>query len=226
MSIAFPPALLASIESAGVIAVLVIDDAKDTLPLAAALIAGGITGIELTLRTEAGLEAIRLIKRDHPSLLVGAVTVLTPAQVTQVKAAGADFAVAPGTSPRVLAAASTAGIPFGPGIATPSDIEAALEHGANLLKFFPAESSGGLAYLKTATAPYAHLGLKYIPLGGLTAESMGAYLAEKSVAAIGGSWLAPRDLIQAGNWSAITDRARRAMEVVRQHRPTSAAVSA
>jgi len=223
MSIAFSPALLASIQSAGVIAVLVIDDAKDAVPLAAALRDGGITALELTLRTEAGLEAIRRIKAAHPSLLVGAGTVLTPIQVDQVKAAGADFAVAPGTNHRVLAAASSAGIPFGPGVATPSDIEAALEHGANLLKFFPAESSGGLAYLKTASAPYAHLGLRYIPLGGLTAESMGTYLAEKSVAAIGGSWLAPRELINAGDWAAITERARRAMEVVRQARPAAVA---
>lgn len=222
MSIAFSPSLLSSIEAAGVIAVLVIDRPQDALPLASALRTGGITGIELTLRTEAGLEALRLIKRDHPGLLVGAGTVLTPAQVAQVKDAGADFAVAPGTNARVLAAASAAGIPFGPGIATPSDIEAALEHGANLLKFFPAEPSGGLAYLKTAAAPYAHLGLKYIPLGGLTETSMAAYLAEKTVAAIGGSWLAPRELIQAGDWAAITDRARRAMDIVRQCRSAAA----
>ncbi|MFH1498003.1 MAG: keto-deoxy-phosphogluconate aldolase, partial [Verrucomicrobiota bacterium] len=124
----------------------------------------------------------------------------------------------PGTNHRVMAAAEAAGIPFGPGIATPSDIEAALEHGANLLKFFPAEPSGGLKYLKTAAAPYAHLGLKYIPLGGLTEETMGAYLGEKSVAAIGGSWLAPRELIAAGDWTEITARARRAADIVAKAR--------
>jgi 2-dehydro-3-deoxyphosphogluconate aldolase / (4S)-4-hydroxy-2-oxoglutarate aldolase len=218
MSIAFSPSLLSTIETGGVIAVLVIDRKEDAAPVAEALQAGGITSLELTLRTAAGIEALKEIKKHFPSLLVGAGTVLTPDQVKQVKAAGADFAVAPGTNHRVMAAAAAEGIAFGPGIATPSDIEAALEHGGNLLKFFPAEPTGGLAYLKTATAPYAHLGLKYIPLGGLTEQTMGTYLGEKSVAAIGGSWLAPRDLIQAGNWTEITARAKRASDIVRQTR--------
>jgi 2-dehydro-3-deoxyphosphogluconate aldolase / (4S)-4-hydroxy-2-oxoglutarate aldolase len=218
MSIAFSPSLLSTIEAGGVIAVLVIDRKEDAAPVAEALQAGGITSLELTLRTAAGIEALKEIKKHFPALLVGAGTVLSPDQVKLVKAAGADFAVAPGTNHRVMAAAEAEGIPFGPGIATPSDIEAALEHGGNLLKFFPAEPTGGLAYLKTATAPYAHLGLKYIPLGGLTEQTMGTYLGEKSVAAIGGSWLAPRDLIQAGNWTEITARAKRASEIVRQAR--------
>jgi 2-dehydro-3-deoxyphosphogluconate aldolase / (4S)-4-hydroxy-2-oxoglutarate aldolase len=218
MSIAFSPSLLSIIEAGGVIAVLVIDRKEDAAPVAEALQAGGITSLELTLRTAAGIEALKEIKKHFPALLVGAGTVLSPDQVKLVKAAGADFAVAPGTNHRVMAAAEAEGIPFGPGIATPSDIEAALEHGGNLLKFFPAEPTGGLAYLKTATAPYAHLGLKYIPLGGLTEQTMGTYLGEKSVAAIGGSWLAPRDLIQAGNWTEITARAKRASEIVRQAR--------
>ena len=222
MSIVFSPALLSTIETGGVIAVLVIDRKEDAAPVAEALQAGGITSIELTLRTAAGIEALKEIKKHFPNLLVGAGTVLTPAQVAQVKAAGADFAVAPGTNHRVMSAAEAEGIPFGPGIATPSDIEAALEHGANLLKFFPAEPSGGLAYLKTASAPYAHLGLKYIPLGGLTEQSMATYLAEKSVAALGGSWLAPRELIQARDWAGITARAQRASEIVRQVRAAAA----
>ena len=214
MSIAFSPSLLSSIKIGGVIAVLVIDRKEDAVPVAEALLAGGITSLELTLRTAAGLEALRVIKTHFPALLVGAGTVLTPEQVKLVKAAGADFAVAPGTNHRVMSAAEAEGMPFGPGIATPSDIEAALEHGGNLLKFFPAEPTGGLAYLKTATAPYAHLGINYIPLGGLTEQTMGSYLGEKSVAAIGGSWLAPRELIQAGNWAEITARASRASAIV------------
>jgi len=218
MSIAFSPALLSKIESVGVIAVLVIDRKEDASPVAEALQAGGITSLELTLRTVAGIEALREIKKHHPSLLVGAGTVLTPDQVRQVKAAGADFAVAPGTNHRVLSAAEAEGIPFGPGVATPSDIEAALEHGGNLLKFFPAEPSGGLAYLKTAAAPYAHLGIKYIPLGGLNEQSMSSYLSDKSIAAIGGSWLAPRELIQARDWAGITARAQRASDIARQIR--------
>lgn len=214
MSLLFLPPLLSRIETSGIIAVLVIDRAADALPTVEALIAGGIDVIELALRTPDSLAALGDIKKRFPSLLVGAGTVLTPAQIPRVLDAGADFAVAPGCNPRVLAAASAANLPFGPGIATPSDIEAAVEHGCNLLKFFPAEPSGGVSYLKNMTAPYAHLGLRYIPLGGLGETTAAAYLAEPSVAALGGSWLAPRDLIQKHGFAEITARARRARALV------------
>lgn len=222
MSIAFRPSLLSTIETGGVIAVLVVDRKEDAVPLAQALQAGGVTSLELTLRTPAGVQAVAEIKKHLPSLLVGAGTVLTPDQVRQVKDAGADFAVAPGTNHRVLGTAESVGLPFGPGIVTPSDIEAALEHGANLLKLFPAEPSGGLNYLKSIAAPYAHLGLKYVPLGGIKEATMANYLGDKSVVAIGGSWLAPRDLIAAGNWTEITARAQRATDIVRQVRTAAA----
>lgn len=210
----FPPALLSLIETSGIIAVLVIDRAADALPVAEALAAGGIDVIELALRTPESLSALREIKKRFPSLLVGAGTVLSPTQIPQVLDASADFAVAPGCNPRVLAAASAAGLPFGPGIVTPSDIEAAVENGCNLLKFFPAEPSGGLSYLKNMTAPYAHLGLRYIPLGGISETTAAPYLAEPSVAALGGSWIAPRELIQKKDFTEITARARRARELV------------
>lgn len=214
----FPAPLLSRVESSGVIAVLVIDRVQDAAPVADALAAGGIDVIELALRTPASLEALRDIKRRHPAMLVGAGTVLSPAQIPQVIDAGADFAVAPGCNPRVLAAAGAANLPFGPGIVTPSDIEAALEHGCNLLKFFPAEPSGGLAYLRNMTAPYAHLGLRYIPLGGINETSAAAYLAEPSVAALGGSWIAPRELVQKQDFIEIADRARRARDIVQKTR--------
>lgn len=214
----FPQHILSRVESSGVIAVLVIDRAADAAPVADALAAGGIDVIELALRTPESLAALGEIKKRHPAMLVGAGTVLSPAQVAQVIDAGADFAVAPGCNPRVLAAAGAANFPFGPGIATPSDIEAALEHGCNLLKFFPAEPSGGLAYLKTMTAPYAHLGLKYVPLGGINETTAAAYLAEPSVAALGGSWIAPRELIQKQDFAEIADRARRIRALVQKTR--------
>jgi 2-dehydro-3-deoxyphosphogluconate aldolase / (4S)-4-hydroxy-2-oxoglutarate aldolase len=218
MPLLFPPTLLSRIETSGIIAVLVIDRVADALRTAEALAAGGIDVIELALRTPESLAALREIKKRFPSMLVGAGTVLAPAQISHVLDAGADFAVAPGCNPRVLAAASAANLPFGPGIVTPSDIEAAVENGCNLLKFFPAEPSGGLSYLKNMTAPYAHLGLRYIPLGGINETTAASYLAEPSVAALGGSWIAPRDLIQKRDFAEITARARRARDIVVQAR--------
>ena len=151
-------------------------------------------------------------------MIAGAGTILTSAQVHAAKEAGAAFGVAPGTNGNVLAAARAAGLPFAPGIATPSDIESALEHECRLLKFFPCEPSGGLSYLKNIAAPYAHLGLKYIPLGGVNEKNMSAYLGEPFIGALGGSWLAPRDLINSANWSAITTKCAAAVEIIKATR--------
>jgi 2-dehydro-3-deoxyphosphogluconate aldolase/(4S)-4-hydroxy-2-oxoglutarate aldolase len=147
-------------------------------------------------------------------MVAGMGTVLTPEQVDQIVAAGAAFGVAPGTNPRVIRAAQASGLPFAPGIATPSDIEAALELGCRLLKLFPAEPSGGLNYLNSIAAPFAHLGVRYIPLGGVQPDNMSTYLSNPHVAAVGGSWLAPRDLIDGQNWTEITRRAREARQIV------------
>ncbi|HSI09408.1 MAG: bifunctional 4-hydroxy-2-oxoglutarate aldolase/2-dehydro-3-deoxy-phosphogluconate aldolase [Rariglobus sp.] len=220
MSLLFSPARLSRIETAGIIAVLVIDRAVDALPLAEALASGGIEVIELALRTPDSLAALREIKKRFPFMLVGAGTVLAPTQIPQVIDAGAEFAVAPGCNPRVLAAAAAANISFAPGIVTPSDIETAVEHGCNLLKFFPAEPSGGLSYLKNMTAPYAHLGLRYIPLGGIGETTAAAYLDEPSVIALGGSWIAPRELIQKKDFVEIAARAQRARDLVLKIRST------
>ncbi len=206
----FSDTLIEQIERQRIIAVLVVDRAEDGVPLARALLEGGVDMMELTLRTDDALEALRRIAQEVPEMTVGAGTVLTPEQVRQVQDAGAAFAVSPGTNPRVLKAAQDAGISFAPGIVTPSDIEQALEFGCRLLKFFPCEPSGGLTYLKSIAAPFAHLGVRFIPLGGLTVKNMAAYLADPLVAAIGGSWLAPRDLIRAGDWTQIATLAREA----------------
>jgi 2-dehydro-3-deoxyphosphogluconate aldolase/(4S)-4-hydroxy-2-oxoglutarate aldolase len=207
----FPETLQTRLRRARIIAVLVIDDAADAVPLARALLDGGVTAMELTLRTPVALEALRRIRAGVPEMLAGAGTVLTPAQVNETLAAGAAFGVAPGLNPRVAAEARRVGLPFAPGICTPSDIELAVEQGCRWLKFFPAEPSGGVAYLKTLTAPYAHLGLEFIPLGGLTEENFTAYLALPNVPAVGGSWLAPQRLIQNRDWDAIRANAQRAL---------------
>jgi 2-dehydro-3-deoxyphosphogluconate aldolase/(4S)-4-hydroxy-2-oxoglutarate aldolase len=215
---AFDPALAERVTKCGIVAVLVVDRAEDAVPLARALLAGGVDVMELTLRTPAAIDALKAVKAEVPEMLAGVGTILTVEQVAEVVAAGAAFGVAPGLNPRVLKAAREAGLSFAPGILTPSDVELALEHGCKVLKFFPAEPSGGLAYLKAIAAPYAHTGLKFIPLGGLNAKNMATYLADSSISALGGSWLAPRELIKAGAWDKITALAAEAVEIIKSTR--------
>jgi 2-dehydro-3-deoxyphosphogluconate aldolase / (4S)-4-hydroxy-2-oxoglutarate aldolase len=210
----FPQELLARTHRTGVIAVLVVDDAEDAVPLARALLAGGVDAIELTLRTPAALGALRRIRAEVPEVLAGVGTILTPQQVGEAVGAGAAFGVAPGLNPRVIAEAGKLGLPFAPGICTPSDIEQALELGCTLLKFFPAEPCGGLAYLRSIAAPYAHLGVRYMPLGGVAAANAELYLKEPMVHALGGSWLAPREAIKKRDWPAITRNAREVINIV------------
>ena len=221
MHIAFPTDLQQTIEARGVVAVLVVDDVKHAVPVARALLRGGISAMELTLRTPVALECIRAIRQEVPEMLAGVGTVIEPRQVADVVRAGGAFAVAPGCNPRIIAAAIEAGLPFAPGIVTPSDIELALEAGCRLLKYFPAEPSGGLAYLNSLAAPYAHLRLRYLPLGGLNAKNMRAYLENPHVAALGGSWLAPRELIAPERWDDIAANAQAAAEAVRAVRASS-----
>jgi 2-dehydro-3-deoxyphosphogluconate aldolase/(4S)-4-hydroxy-2-oxoglutarate aldolase len=203
----FDQALADKVSAARVVAVLIVDDANDAVPLARALLSGGVDVMELTLRTPAALDALRAIRRDVPKMTAGIGTILTVDQLQATREAGAAFGVSPGCNPRLLAAAREAGFSFAPGIATPTDIEIAIEHGCRLLKFFPAEQLGGLPYLRAMAAPYAHLGLRYIPLGGLTAANAGSYLNDPLIAAIGGSWIAPREAIKANDWAAITSNA-------------------
>jgi 2-dehydro-3-deoxyphosphogluconate aldolase/(4S)-4-hydroxy-2-oxoglutarate aldolase len=198
---------LQRIERCGVIAVLVVESVQDAVPLARALFDGGIGVMELTLRTPVALDALKAIRAEVPEMMAGIGTILSPEQVQRAFDAGAAFGVAPGTNRRVVDAARDVGLPFAPGIATPSELELALELGCREVKLFPAEPSGGLDYLRAIAAPYAHLGVRYIPLGGLQLAHLGAYLRDPHVLAVGGSWLAPRNLIQAGHWLAIRDLA-------------------
>ena len=202
----------------GVIAVLVIDDVEDAMPLAHALLEGGVNIMELTLRTPAAMDALAEIKNNIPEILVGIGTVLTLDQVKQIKELGAAFGVAPGLNPDVVKGAQKRELPFIPGIVTPSDIECAIGLGCNVLKYFPAEPAGGLAYLKSVANPYTHLSLKYVPLGGLNQDNLTAYLEFPSVLAVGGSWIAKRDVIQKNDWKTITNNARQASEVVKSVR--------
>jgi 2-dehydro-3-deoxyphosphogluconate aldolase/(4S)-4-hydroxy-2-oxoglutarate aldolase len=206
------------IQAAGMVAVVVLHDLDRAVPLAQALLEGGIDVIELTLRTPAALPAIARLKQEVPKLMVGAGTILSPADLEAARQAGADFGVSPGVNRRVLEAAARVGFSFAPGVATPSDIEAAIEHGCRLLKFFPAEQIGGLRYFNAVTAPYEHLGLRYIPLGGLNEELIPAYLQRPSVAAIGGTWMATGELIASGNWAKITALSRQASDLARRQR--------
>jgi 2-dehydro-3-deoxyphosphogluconate aldolase/(4S)-4-hydroxy-2-oxoglutarate aldolase len=212
----FPAPLRSRLRSAGVVAVLVVDDVEKAVPLARALVGAGVDVMELALRTPASMEALARIAREVPEMLAGAGTVLRPDQVSEARERGASFIVTPGTNRAVLEAASARGVPIAPGIAVPSDIETALEYGCRLLKFFPAEPQGGLAYLRAIHAPYAHLALEYVPLGGVSEANCRTYLAERSVIAVGGSWIAPRERIAAGDWRAIGETAARAAAACRR----------
>jgi 2-dehydro-3-deoxyphosphogluconate aldolase/(4S)-4-hydroxy-2-oxoglutarate aldolase len=218
MSSAFPDSLLDRIRSRGVIAVVTVHDVRRAVALARALDAGGVDVLELTLRTTTALDCLRAIREQVPEMLVGAGTVLSQAQVHQAVVAGAHFGVAPGTNPDVIRAAGDAGLPFAPGVMTPTDIDQATQCGCRLLKFFPAEPSGGLAMLASLKPPFAHLGLSYIPLGGVTAENCSRWLADPDVPAVGGSWLAPAPLIDAGRWEDITALASQARKTIELHR--------
>lgn len=208
--------------NAGIIAVLMIDRPEDAVPLARALQAGGINSVELTLRTNVALECLKIIRAEVPEMIIGAGTILSPKQANEAKEAGATFGVAPGMNPRVVAEAKQIGLPFAPGVCTPTDIEFALEADCKVLKFFPSEPCGGLPYLRTISAPFMHLDVRFIPLGGIASTNAAQYLNEPSVLALGGSWLAPKNLISSANWSAITTLAREASEIVRQTRSTKA----
>lgn len=196
-----------------VVPVLAVDSVEAAVPLADALAAGGLPVAEITFRTAAAADVIRKLRKERPQMLVGAGTILTVEQAQLARDCGAMFCVSPGINPTVVKAALAAGLPMAPGIMTPSDIEAALMFGLKVLKFFPAEAAGGLEMLRSMSAPYAHLGLKFIPLGGVTAANMAEYLKEKNVAAVGGTWLAKKEDIQAGAWSKITDACRKAVAV-------------
>lgn len=192
---------------APVIPVLVIEDAADARPLAQALVAGGLPVLEVTLRTPAALDAIRAMARV-PGAIVGAGTLLSPDDVTAAQAAGAEFGVSPGATPRLLAAAESAGLPLLPGAATASEIMALLERGYSVQKFFPAEAAGGIPALRAIAGPIPQV--RFCPTGGISPDTAARWLALDNVLCIGGSWVAPADLIAARDWAGITALAAQA----------------
>ena len=192
--------------------VIVIDDHSGASSLAQALVDGGLPCAEVTFRTKGAREALERISAEFPQILAGAGTVLTPAQAKEARDAGARFVVAPGFSPAVVEYCIEHDIPVFPGIATPSEIEAALMRGLNVLKFFPAEPLGGLSYLKAIAAPYGMV--EFMPTGGISLQNVGSYLSFPKVVACGGSWIAPPDWIASGQFDRIAAAARSAVEAV------------
>lgn len=194
-----------------IVPVVVLDSAESAEPLAEALLAGGLDIMEITFRTAAAEESIRRISSRFPEILVGAGTLLEKEQVLRAKDAGAVFGLAPGLNPEIVAAARDAGMRFSPGVMTPGEVEQALSLGCRLLKFFPAEAAGGVSMLKALAGPYAHTGVKFIPTGGVSLGNLAAYLKLPIVAAIGGSWMVDKQLVNDGRWAEITRLTREAL---------------
>ncbi|MYT30765.1 MULTISPECIES: bifunctional 4-hydroxy-2-oxoglutarate aldolase/2-dehydro-3-deoxy-phosphogluconate aldolase [unclassified Streptomyces] len=186
---------------APVVPVVVLRDAADAAPLARALVAGGLPAIEVTLRTPAALDAIRAVAEEVPDAVVGAGTVLDPAQATAAGAAGARFLVSPGWSPRLLGALRDSGLPFLPGVSTASEVVTLLDEGITAMKFFPAEAAGGTAYLRSLAAPLPQA--RFCPTGGIGPATAPSYLALPNVACVGGTWMLPGDALAAKDWPRI-----------------------
>lgn len=200
--------LVPILTSQPVIPVIVIDDVDKAVPMAEALVAGGLPAIEITLRTEAALDAIKAIADAVPDAIVGAGTVLNADQYGQAVAAGSRFVVSPGFTLELAEAANGASAPLLPGCVTSSEIMAALEEGYTHLKFFPAEQAGGAAYLKSLSSPFG--GVRFCPTGGVSAANAPDYLALPNVVCVGGSWVAPKDAVEAGDWDRVTALAKEA----------------
>ena len=204
--------ILEQFQKLGIIPVVVIDDAKDAVPLAKALCEGGLPVAEVTFRTDAAEEAIRLMSEAYPEMLVGAGTVLTTEQVDRAVAAGAKFIVSPGLNPKVVKYCQEKNVPITPGTARPTDIEMALELGLEVVKFFPAEQNGGLPMIKAMAAPYTKV--KFMPTGGINAKNLKSYLDFDKIIACGGSWMVPKDLVAAGNFDEIKRLTREAVNTM------------
>jgi 2-dehydro-3-deoxyphosphogluconate aldolase / (4S)-4-hydroxy-2-oxoglutarate aldolase len=187
-----------------IVPVVVLDRVESAEPLAEALLAGGLDIMEITFRTSAAQASIERIAASFPEILLGAGTLLDMDQVKRAKDAGAVFGLAPGFNPGIVAAAKDVGLQFSPGVMTPSEVEGALAFGCKLLKFFPAEVAGGVNMLKALAGPYGHTGVRFIPTGGVSLANLAAYLKLPVVAAIGGSWMVDKQLINDGKWSEIT----------------------
>ncbi len=205
-------AVLEKLSKIGIVPVVKIDRAEDAVPLAKALCAGGLPCAEVTFRTDAAAEAIKAMTENFPQMCVGAGTVLNAAQVDAAVEAGAQFIVSPGLNPNTVKYCLEKNVPITPGTSSPSDIEQAIELGLDVVKFFPAEQSGGLAKIKAMAAPYVNM--KFMPTGGINAKNLTSYLDFNKIIACGGSWMVPGDLINAGEWDKIEQLTREAVQTM------------
>ncbi len=207
---------LVQIGKTGIVPVVVLNNASDAEPLAEALINGGLPCAEVTFRTEAAEDSIKLMSKKFPEMFVGAGTVLTTEQVDRAIGAGAKFIVSPGFNPKVVEYCLKNNYPITPGIMTPTELEMALGFGLDVVKFFPAENAGGLKMIKAMSAPYTMM--KFMPTGGINAANVGDYLACDKILACGGSWMVKGDLIKGGNFAEIEKLTAEAAEIVREVR--------
>ena len=204
------------VQKTGVVPVVVLEDAKDAEPLAKALCEGGLPCAEVTFRTAAAEECIRIMAEKYPEMLVGAGTVLTTDQVDRAGAAGAKFIVSPGFDPEIVDYCLEKGIPVFPGCITPSEVAQAVKRGLKVIKFFPAEQFGGVATIKAMAAPY--VGLKFMPTGGVSPKNLESYLSYDRIIACGGSWMVKGDLVKAGKFDEIKALTEEAVKMVAQIR--------
>ena len=205
--------LIEKIQKTAVLPVIKIDNAKDAVPLAEALKKGGLPAAEVTFRTDAAEESIRLIAKNYPDFLIAAGTVLTPEQADKAMNAGAAFIVSPGLNPKVVKHCQEKGYPIIPGVCTPSEVECSLDLGLTYLKFFPAEAAGGVNMIKSMAAPYTKV--KFMPTGGINVKNIADYLNCKAVFACGGSWMVPGDKITNGEFDEIANLTKEAVELVK-----------
>jgi len=203
------------LKKAGIVPVIVLDDESKAVPLAIALVKGGLPVLEVTFRTKAAPGAIARIKAEVPDAIVGAGTLLTKEMVAAAKDAGAEFGVAPGFDPGVVAAAQEIGLPMVPGIATASELSQALSAGVNTVKFFPAEAAGGVKMIKNLLGAFRFTGVTFMPTGGINLSNVADYLAVPEVVACGGTWIVPKDALAANDWVAIERLAAEAAQMVK-----------
>jgi 2-dehydro-3-deoxyphosphogluconate aldolase/(4S)-4-hydroxy-2-oxoglutarate aldolase len=209
--------VFACIRDCGIVPVIKLEKPEQARALGRALLDGGLPVAEVTFRTKAAPEAIRLLRKEYPALLVGAGTVLSLEQVEAAKAAGASFVVTPGFNPRIVDACLAKGFPIVPGVNSPSQVELGLERGLKLLKFFPSEASGGVKMLKALHGPYGDA--SFVPTGGIDVSNLASYLGLPYVAAIGGSWMVKEELLASGDWAEVTRLCAEAVALARAARP-------
>ena len=210
----FSKELLDKITKSKIVAGFSVQNLDDAIPIAKSLMEGGINIIELTLRTKNSLKAVEMIAKSVQDMVIGVGTILTTDQLLEVKDNGAHFGVSPGLNKRVLQYAEEIDFSFAPGIATPSDLDCAIDMGYRFVKLFPAEGMGGVNYLKSISAPFSHLDVKYFPLGGINSNNMNEYLSIDNVIAIGGSWIVKDQLVLNKQWKEITKRALEVRNII------------